>query len=129
MSEVKSHRDLVAWQKAYELGKLLYRLTRDFPDSERFGLTSQLRRSGISVASNIAEGYGRATSTDYLRFLRMARGELFEIDTQVLFARDLGFMKEDCYVQADELVRECGRVLAGLIRGIEKSTQARDVGH
>jgi len=121
MAEINSHRDLVAWQKAYELGKLMYRLTASFPESERFGLTSQLRRGGVSVASNIAEGYGRASSSDYLRFLRVARGALFEIDTQVSFARDLGFMNDDGYVQADSLARECGRVLAGLIRSIEKN--------
>lgn len=88
MTEIRSHRDLIAWQKAVDLGLEVYRLTRSFPDAERFGLISQLRRAGVSVSSNIAEGYGRGTTADYLRFLRAARGSLYEIDTQLCSAFD-----------------------------------------
>jgi four helix bundle protein len=119
MSEIRSHRDLVAWQKAVELGLELYALTRDFPDAERFGLVSQLRRAGVSVASNIAEGYGRGTTADYIRFLRAARGSLYEIDTQVLFAARLGYLKETDRDSLTERVNECGRILAALIRSLE----------
>lgn len=129
MSEIRSHRDLVAWQKSFELGLLIYRLTAGLPEHERFGLISQLRRGGVSVASNIAEGYGRASTSDYLRFLRVARGSLFEIDTQLLFSKELGYLKQDDHATAQELCRECGRILAGLIRSIEDSPQSRGNRH
>ncbi len=121
MTEIRSHRDLIAWQKAFEFGLLIYSVTSAFPDHERFGLTSQLRRAVVSVSSNIAEGYGRASSADYLRFLRIARGSLFEIDTQLMFAVRLGYMSEVSHGEALERCRESGKILAGLIRAVEGS--------
>ena len=121
MTTIRSHRDLVAWQKALEFGLLVYKATAEFPEHERFGLTSQLRRAAVSVSSNIAEGYGRASTSDYLRFLRIARGSLFEIDTQLMFAVRLGYMSESSHGEALERCRESGRVLAGLIRAVEES--------
>lgn len=119
MSEVRSHRDLVAWQKALDLGIEVYRLTRCLPDSERFGLVSQLRRAAVSVPSNIAEGYGRGTTADYIRFLRAARGSLYEIDTQFLMSTKLGYVVAEEYASLLERVNECGRILAALIRSLE----------
>jgi four helix bundle protein len=121
MTTIRSHRDLVAGQKALEFGLLVYKATAEFPEHERFGLTSQLRRAAVSVSSNIAEGYGRASTSDYLRFLRIARGSLFEIDTQLMFAVRLGYMSESSHGEALERCRESGRVLAGLIRAVEES--------
>ncbi|MBL8887577.1 MAG: four helix bundle protein [Phycisphaerales bacterium] len=119
MSEINSHRDLVAWQKAMDLGLLIYRLTASLPDHERFGLISQLRRASVSVASNIAEGYGRGSTQDYLRFLRVARGGLFEIDTQCLFALRLSYITQAAHEEANKRIHECGKILQGLIRSIE----------
>lgn len=119
MPEISSFRDLVVWQKTFSLGLAIYELSKQFPDHERFGLTSQLRRGAVAVASNIAEGYGRESTQDYLRFLRIARGALFEIDTQLLFAVRLGYMEERQYSEVFERIRECGRILAGLIRSLE----------
>lgn len=120
MSEaIRSHRDLVAWQKAFELGLSIYRLTQKFPDVERFGLISQLRRGGVAVASDIAEGYGRGSTQDYIRFLRVARGCLYELDTQLLFAVKLEYITESSYREIYEQLNECGRILAGLIRSLE----------
>jgi four helix bundle protein len=116
---IRSHRDLVAWQKAFELGLSIYRLTQKFPDAERFGLISQLRRGSVAVASNIAEGYGRGTTQDYIRFLRVARGCLYELDTQLLFAVKLEYTTELSYREIHEQLNECGRILAGLIRSLE----------
>lgn len=116
---VKGYRDLVAWQKAYALGLLIYKLTARFPDAERYGLTSQLRRGSVSVASNIAEGYGRGGRSDYVRFLKIARGLLYEIDTQVSFAVDLSFVTQDDYRACKAVIDECERVLAGLIRSLD----------
>ena len=119
MSEIRSFKDLVAWQKTFSLGLEIYELSKAFPEQERFGLTSQLRRGAVAVASNIAEGYGRESTQDYLRFLRIARGSLFEIDTQLLFAVRLGYLNERQYSEVLDRIRECGRILAGLIRSLE----------
>ncbi|MFT3687038.1 MAG: four helix bundle protein [Phycisphaerales bacterium] len=112
-------RDLIAWRKSYELGLELYRVTGRFPDSERYGLTSQLRRGGVSVSSNIAEGYGRGGRADYVRFLKIARGSLHEIDTQAQLAFDLGFADQPSYTKLREMIDECQRIVAGLIRSLD----------
>lgn len=107
------------------MGLLIYSLTRGFPEHEKFGLTSQIRRASVSVASNIAEGYGRGRSNDYLRFLTMARGSLCEIDTQLYFALRLGYTNDGDYQAAMKECKDCGRVLAGLIRSIEDNLNGR----
>lgn len=117
--EIRSFRDLHAWQKAFELGAAVYERTRSFPSDERFGLTIQARRSAIPVASNIAEGHGRGSRSDYLRFLRIARGSLFELDTQLRFAARFGYLAGDGLEALAVQVDTCGRVLAGLIRSLE----------
>src|ERR1700739_1928830 len=87
----QSFKDLSVWQRAVQLTLEIYKLTGAFPNSERFGLTNQLRRASVSVASNIAEGYGRTTRGEYVQFLGHARGSLFEIETQLTIAAGLGF--------------------------------------
>lgn len=88
---LQSYRELMVWQKAMELAVLVYRLTETFPKREIYGLASQLRRAGVSVPSNIAEGYGRASRREYLQFLSIAQGSLKELETQVLLAERLTF--------------------------------------
>ena len=113
----------MAWQKAFEVGLDIYDVSKQFPNEERYGLTSQIRRSSISVASNIAEGYGRQRTAEYLRFLRIARGSLYEVETQLEFARVLEFVREERADRTSGMIAECERVLAGLIRSIESSRQ------
>ena len=84
MAEIRTYRDLIVWQKSMALVTDVYRVTRVFPKNEQYGLTSQLRRCAVSIPSNIAEGYGRRASNDYLRFLSIANGSLFELQTQSL---------------------------------------------
>jgi four helix bundle protein len=107
----KSFRDLVVWQRAMELARLLYRLTKHFPREELLGLTAQLRRAGVSIASNIAEGSGRGTRSDYRSFLRMARGSALEVQTQLLLAGDLDFGNPTEIAQAQGLADEVSRML------------------
>ena len=117
---IESYRDLEAWKLAIRLTKFIYRASEQFPQDERFGLTSQIRRAAVSVASNIAEGWGRGTTSDYARFLRMARGSIFEVETQMVIAREMGFVGDEVFQPVDELLKDTGRVLAGLLRSIEK---------
>lgn len=91
---IESYRDLEAWKHAIRLTRLVYRVSNGFPADERFGLTSQVRRAAVSIPSNIAEGWGRGTTTDYARFLRMAHGSLYEVETQCILAHELGMIDE-----------------------------------
>jgi four helix bundle protein len=91
---VPSHYRLTVWRDSIELVSRVYSLTRQLPSSERFGLISQLRRSAVSVPSNIAEGAGRGGGPEMIRFLKIARGSLMELDTQLLICRELGFLDE-----------------------------------
>ena len=84
---IKTFRDLVAWQRGVDLTDVVYRLTSIFPDDERFGLVSQMRRAAVSVPANVAEGYGRGRRAEYIRHLEIARGSLFELQTHVEVAR------------------------------------------
>lgn len=93
---MKSYRDLIVWSKSVTLVTLTYSLLKNFPDDERFALISQIKRSSVSVPSNIAEGYGRNYTKDYSRFLQIARGSLFELQTQLEISVNLGYVvKED----------------------------------
>ena len=88
-----SFKELVVWQRAIQLSMEIYRLTATFPSSEQFGLISQMRRASVSIASNIAEGYGRSTKGEYLQFLGHARGSTCELQTQLIISSGLGFGK------------------------------------
>ena len=119
MSEVRSHRDLLVWQRAMDVAVSTYELTRQYPRDELFGLTSQSRRAAASVAANIAEGYGRATRQAYLNFLRIARGSLKELETHLVLAQRVGLAAPEwtdvLLGQTDEL----GRMLHGLISKVQ----------
>jgi four helix bundle protein len=113
-ARVRTFRDLIAWQKGIDLAVLVYRDTAAMPRDERFGLTMQMRRSAVSVPSNIAEGHGRQSRSDYLRFLRVARGSLSELATQIELAESLDMLPVNG--PRRDLTQETDRVLQGLIR-------------
>jgi four helix bundle protein len=119
--EIRDYTDLLAWQRARRLVRRIYAATSGFPAAERFGLTQQVRRAAVSVASNIAEGYGRGSLQDYIRFLQMARGSLYEVQTQVILAEDLGFIAHDAARALGEEANECARLLQGLLKSLKKS--------
>jgi len=121
-SEIRSFRDLVVWQKAMDLCRAVYALSSGFPTDERFGLTAQVRRAAVSVPSNIAEGYGRQRTNDYLRFLGMALGSLCEVETQVVLAVPLGFVPADNVGPCVESIRNVDRLLCALMRAVRDST-------
>ena len=118
MGQIKTFRDLIAWQRAMALAQTVYWATVRMPDVERFGLTNQMRRAAVSVPSNIAEGYARQSTTDYIRYLRVARGSLAELTTQLELATSLDMLPAD--QQTVDLLNETDRVLQGLIRSLEQ---------
>jgi four helix bundle protein len=118
---IESYRDLHVWRAAIELAVACYTETTRFPASETYGLTSQIRRSGTSIAANIAEGYGRDQIGSYVQFLRVAQGSLKELETHVIIATRVGYLEpsvESCLLQKSEGV---GKMLRALIRGLQRS--------
>ena len=124
MSPINSYRDLVAWQKAVDFAVEIYSLTRTFPKSELYGLSSQLQRAAVSVASNIAEGHSRSTAT-YLHHLDVSDGSLRETETDLIIANRVGFSKLETHLSLLGQADEVGRLLHGLARGVERSRGSR----
>jgi four helix bundle protein len=118
MAPVQSFRELLVWQRSIELALTVYKLTSSFPRDEIYGLTSQLRRASVSVASNIAEGQGRATTGEFRQFLGMARGSNFEVQTQLVIASELGYGEAATVQKCDEISLEVGKMLNGLLRSL-----------
>ncbi len=116
---LKNYKELQVWQKSYDLCLKIYRITAVFPKEERYGLTSQIRRSVVSIPSNIAEGYGRKTTADYIRMLYIAYGSVCELETQILLAGDLGFIGTDELDSAKQDISEIERMLKSLIKSLE----------
>ena len=110
-----SYRDLKVWQKSMELTFEVYRLTSRFPTEETYGLTNQMRRAAVSIASNIAEGKGRSTDRDFVLFLCHARGSLHELETQALIAQQLGYIPQSTAKNLEGLTTETAKMLNGLI--------------
>lgn len=116
---VKQFRDLLVWQRAMEIAKMVYRVTKNFPKEEMFGLTSQMRRAAVSIPSNVAEGQGRLSDKAFSLFLGHARGSLFELETQAELAESFGYLNKN---QFDELLastNELGRMLNGLLNSMK----------
>ena len=104
------------WQRSIDLSVAIYSLTRDFPSEELYGLTSQLRRAAVSIASNIAEGYGRVTAGEYRHFVGIARGSTLELQTQPVIAERLGLGRAESIHEVNELSHEVGKMLWSLGR-------------
>jgi len=121
-AEIKSFRDLVVWQKAMNLVELVYAISKSFPADERYALTSQLRRASVSVPSNIAEGYGRNSTLDYVRFLQIALGSSYELETQLELTVRLRFSGVDEVKDALELCAEIEKMLVALISKLRART-------
>jgi four helix bundle protein len=126
MATVHTHRDLIAWQEAIRLVEIVYRDTAGFPSEETFGLKNQLRRSAVSVPSNIAEGSARNTTGELVQFLGIARGSLAELETQLVVATRLGLLNEA--VNSIKQVDRVGRLLSALLKSLI-SREARSRGH
>src|SRR5580765_5738490 len=110
MSQINTYRDLIVWQKAMSLVTEVYNVTKNFPAVEVYGLSNQMRRSAVSIPSNIAEGYGRNSTGDYKRFLQITVGSLFELQTQLEIAFNLNYILKDIFNDLIERTKELDRM-------------------
>lgn len=115
-----SYKDLIVWQKSYKLCLLVYSITKKFPKEETFGLVSQMRRSSVSIPSNLAEGNTRLSKKDHTHFVRIAYGSGAELETQIELSKDLGYMPETEYTEATSLLLEVMKMLNTLILSLSK---------
>lgn len=121
MSKIESYRDLFVWQKSMDLVVEIYALLKSFPKNEEYGLSSQLRRCSVSVPSNIAEGYGRNHTKDYCRFLEIARGSLYEMETQIELSARLDFISQTQLNDILEKSKEVEKMLNSLISKLKNA--------
>ena len=118
--EIKSYRDLIVWQKSMSLVIEIYQVTKKLPKEEFYGLNMQLRRCSVSIPSNIAEGYGRHSTKDYIRFLQIATGSLFELQTQLEICLNLNYLSKEVFSELNEKSREIERMLVSLINKLRR---------
>lgn len=112
---IHTFKDLIAWQKSHEFVIEIYQVTSKFPSHEQFGLTNQVRRAAVSIVSNIAEGFGRRSVADRARFYDMARASLYEVQAQLLVAKDVNFLNTEKYLELETVGMICHKLLTGLI--------------
>ena len=123
---LRNFKELKVWQKSYALCLEIYKMTNSFPREEVYGLKSQIRRAAVSVPSNIAEGYGRKTTLDYIRYLYISYGSNCELETQLLLSSDLNYVKNGEMKGIQRELGEVERMLKALIKSLEKSTRTLD---
>ena len=127
--KAKHYKELQIWQKGMVLAKLVYQLTKTFPDEEKFGLVSQMRRASVSVPSNIAEGQARQGTREFLQFLSHASGSLAEVETQVLLSVELGFCRQADVVQLNACIAELQKMLAGIRQKLSEKAMVASASH
>ena len=125
---MKDFRDLKVWEKAHKVTLEIYRITKQFPDDEKYGLVSQLRRCTASVPANIAEGCGKRGHGEFSRFLQIAAGSINELDYHLLLSRDLEYLGASDYQRLREDVIEIRKMLASLIRKVEAERTGKELG-
>ncbi|MCB9188996.1 MAG: four helix bundle protein [Flavobacteriales bacterium] len=116
MKEGKSYQDLLVWQKSVELTTDVYKTTKEFPDEERFSLIQQVKRSAVSVPSNIAEGWGRNTDKSFGHFLSIAKGSLYELQTQLIIANKLEYINDQTLNELDSKIVEISKMTSSLLK-------------
>lgn len=115
---MKSFQDMKVWNKAYELVLQVYKVTKGFPQEERFGLTQQMRRAAVSIIANIAEGNKRRSDKDFRHFLNISEGSLEETKCYLILSKDLGYQDENTYQRLFNLSEEIGRMLQGFVKAL-----------
>ncbi len=126
MKSINSFRDLIVWQKSKELVLLVYKSLKKFPSDEKFCLVSQIRKCSISIPSNIAEGYGRNSTKDYIRFLQISKGSLYELETQIEIAKDLGYLEEPETTTILKQSDEIDKILFSIIKRLSNKISLKN---
>ncbi|WPF87335.1 four helix bundle protein [Cyanobacterium aponinum AL20118] len=119
-NSVNDYKDLRVWKKGIDIAEQCYRLTQSFPKEEIYGLTSQIRRSAVSISSNIAEGYGRRTTAEYIRFLNIAQGSCNELETQLIIAQRIGYCTSESIQEINQELLSINRMLISLINKLKE---------
>jgi four helix bundle protein len=123
VSEINSYRDLLVWQRAMDIAAACYEVTRDFPKSETYGMASQIRRASVSIPANIAEGYGRDSTGNFVTFLKVSQGSLKELETHLLLCARVELSDEETVRPLLQQCDELGRMLRAFIRSIQRSVE------
>ncbi|MEM6514618.1 MAG: four helix bundle protein [Bacteroidota bacterium] len=118
---MRNFRQLEIWKNGIEIVKSIYLISEKLPSEEKFGLRSQITRAAISIPSNIAEGCSRSSETEFKRFLEIAMGSLFEVETQLIIAQELGFLEKEKLLKEFELIKTEGKMINALINRIKNS--------
>lgn len=122
MGEIKSYKDLLIWQKGIDIVCMTYKLASSFPKDELYALSSQIKRSSVSIPSNIAEGYGRQSTQSYIQFIKIARGSLCELETQLLVASKLDFINDEkLFLELSDQITEESKMINSFINKLELS--------
>ena len=122
---MKTFRDLLIWQKSINFVIQIYELTEDFPDKEKYGINAQLRRAAVSIPSNIAEGFGRNSPREFKRFIKIAMGSLFEVQTQIEISLKLSYITDELYKEIYSVSREIERMMSSFIDSLGNKRKAK----
>jgi four helix bundle protein len=120
---IKTYQELIVWQKAIKLTLLVYKLTATFPKGETYGLVSQMCRAAVSIASNIAEGWARKNTAEFINFLSMANGSVAELQTQLVIAKELGYGETKFYEEIGGLLVEVQKIIPAMMVSLKRSNR------
>jgi len=123
---IRSYKDLIVYQKAYKLALEVYKVTDNYPNEEKYGLVSQMRRCAVSIPSNIAEGYRRNHIKEYIQFLHISFGSCSELETLLSLSKDLGYIDDSFYLELYDNQEDVSKLLRGLIRSLSKPKKKED---
>ncbi len=121
MAEIKTHKDLLVWRKSIDLVEQIYKLTKQFPHEELYGITNQMRRCAVSIPANIAEGSGRKNKGEFIQFLHISLGSASELETHLIISQRLGFLSNDAYDEIMNALNEIIKMTCGLINSLNST--------
>jgi four helix bundle protein len=117
--EIKSYKDLDVWKNAIDFAKNIYFITQDFPNNEKYGLISQMRRAAVSIPSNIAEGHARSSTSEFMHFISICQGSIAELGTQLILSNELSIINDDIKEQLLSDLDKIGKMLRGLYKALK----------
>lgn len=125
MAEIKTHKDLLVWEKSIDLVEQIYKFTKQFPKEELYGITNQMRRCAVSIPANIAEGSGRKNKAEFIQFLHIALGSASELETHLIISQRIGFLSSNSYDEIMNALNEIIKMICGLINSLNSLNPTR----